>query len=90
MIQVLEASMPARPLGMNKQQSGGHCKGRYPNIVYIRVRSQQHSIIRTLNKAGKLLNTDVTTEEFDVMKKLLFIFVNKRFAIFSQWQKNIA
>lgn len=63
---------------MNKQQTGEHCKGRYPHITYITVRDKQHNIIRILNKAGKLLYTDVTTEELDLMKKKKIIFVNKK------------
>lgn len=97
MIQVLEVSKPAQPLVMNKQQSKGtvrehckeHCKGRYPDITYIRVRSEQHNIIRILNKAVKLLNTDVTTEEWNLTNKTFFIFVNKKDChIFSMTEKH--
>lgn len=69
MIQILEVSKPAQPLDMNKQQTCEHCKGRCPHITCIRVRGEQHNSIRILNTAGKLLNTDVTTEELDLMKK---------------------
>lgn len=89
MIQVLEVSKPAQPLVMNKQQTGKHCKRRYPDITYIRVRSEQHNIIRILNKAVKLLNTDVTTEEWNLTNKTFFIFVNKKDChIFSMTEKH--
>lgn len=71
---MIQVQKPAQPLDMNKQQTGKHCKGRYPHITYISVRREQHNIIRILNKADKLLNTDVPTEELDLifLKKPLY------------------
>lgn len=89
MIQVLQVSKPAQPLDMNKQQTDEHCKRRYPDITCIRVRSEQHNIIRILNKAVKLLKTDVTTEQLNLTNKTFFIFVNKKVChIFSMTEKH--